>query len=99
MNKVMWFISYKLKNNVSIEEFLKASKECSEEVLSKQKGFISWEVVSIGDTWVDIVKWDTVEDAKKGETAGAKNPAAKNFYSFIDMKTCKLELYELKQTN
>lgn len=65
--------------------------------MSKQKGFISWEVLRDGDTWVDIVKWETTQDAKNGETAGAKNPDAVDFYSYINMSSCKLKLYTLEK--
>ena len=93
MSKAVWFISYKLKKDASVEDFLLASKKCHDEVLSKQKGFISWEVLRDGDTWVDLVKWETAEDAKNGETAGADNPAAHEFYSFLNMSSCKTQPY------
>lgn len=95
MPKAVWFISFKLKKGVSEDDFLIASEKCHNEVLSQQKGFISWEVLRDGDTWVDLVKWETEEDAKNGETAGAKNPAAKEFYRFINMNSCKLQLFSL----
>lgn len=98
MSKAIWFISYKLKKGVSVEEFLLASKKCNDEVLSQQKGFISWEVLRDGDTWVDLVAWESAHDAKQGETAGANNPASGAFYSFIDMSTCKLQLYAVEKS-
>lgn len=97
MPNAVWFISYKLKKGASVEDFLVASKKCHDEVLSKQSGFISWEVLRDDDTWVDLVKWETAEDAKKGETAGAKNPAAREFYSYINMNSCKLQLYTVEK--
>lgn len=99
MSNAVWFISYKLKENVSEEDFLFASEKCHNEVLSKQKGFISWEVLRDGDTWVDLIKWETADDAKKSETAGANNPAAREFYSFINMHTCKLQLFSLEKSH
>ena len=98
MSNAIWFISYKLKKGASVEEFLLASKKCNNEVLSKQKGFISWEVLRDGDTWVDLVKWETAEDAKNAETAGADNPASYEFYSFINMNSCKLQLYSIEDS-
>ena len=96
MSHAIWFITYELKKDASIKDFLAASKTCSDEVLSKQKGFISWEVLRDGDIWIDLVKWETEEDAKNGETAGANNPASHNFYSFIEASTCKLQLYSVE---
>jgi len=98
MAKAVWFISYKLKKNACVEDFLIASKKCNDEVLSKQKGFISWDVLRDGDTWIDLVKWGSVEDAKKGETAGAGNPASREFYAFINMNSCKLQLYSIEES-
>ena len=99
MSNAVWFISFKLKNGVSEEDFLLASEKCHNEVLSKQPGFISWEVLRNGDTWVDLVKWETAEDAKNGETAGASNPAAHEFYSFINMSSCKTQLFSIAKTH
>jgi hypothetical protein len=98
MPNTVWFISYKLKKDVSVEDFLLASEKCHNEVLSKQNGFISWEVLLDGDTWVDLVKWETVEDAKNGETAGATNPASHEFYSFIDFNSLKNQVYSLEKS-
>ena len=98
MSNAIWFISYKLKKGASIEDFLLASKKCNNEVLSKQKGFISWEVLRDGETWVDLVKWETAEDAKNAETAGSENPASHEFYSFINMNSCKLQLYSIEES-
>ncbi len=99
MPNAIWFISYKLKKGVSAEDFLLASEKCHHEVLSKQKGFVSWEVLHDGDTWVDLVKWETAEDAKNGETAGANNPAAREFYAYINMNSCKLQLYCIEKSH
>lgn len=99
MSHVYWFISYQLKKGVSEEEFLIASKKCNDEVLSQQKGFISWDVLRNGDTWVDLVKWETAEDAKQSERAGAGNPASREFYSFINMNSCKLQLYTIEASH
>lgn len=99
MPQAFWFISYKLKKGASVEDFLAASKKCNDEVLSKQKGYISWNVLRDGDTWVDLVKWESVEDAKKAETAGAGNPASRAFYSFINMNSCKLQPYVIEQSH
>ena len=97
MSNAIWFISYKLKKDASVEQFLLASEKCHNEVLSMQKGFISWEVLRSGDTWVDLVEWETEDDAKNGETAGANNPASLDFYSYINMNSCNLQLYTVEK--
>lgn len=95
MSHAIWSISYQLVPGTQVEEFLQASKKCHDEVLSRQPGFISWDVLRDGDTWVDLVQWETDHDAKNAETAGGGHPAARDFYSHIDMSGCKLQLYHV----
>jgi heme-degrading monooxygenase HmoA len=96
MSKTVWFISYKLKKGASVPEFLLASEACNNEVLSKKKGFISWQVLNDGDTWVDLTAWETLEDAKNAEKGdGTPNAIAKKFYSFIDFKSLKTQIYSV----
>jgi heme-degrading monooxygenase HmoA len=99
MSNTVWFISFKLKKEVSVEDFLLASEKCHNEVLSQQKGFISWEVLRNGDTWVDLVKWETMEDAKSAETAGQSNPAAHEFYACLNMSSCKMQTFTVEKTH
>lgn len=96
MSSVTWFLSFKLKKSTSVEEFLAASKRCHDEVLSQQKGFISWRVLRDGETWVDVVEWESAEDAKRAETAGGENPAALDFYSLINLNSCVLRTYSVE---
>ena len=98
MSNAVWFISYKLKKDVSVEDFLLASEKCNNEILSKQKGFISWELLRDGDTWVDLIAWETPEDAKNAETTGQTNPTAQKFYSFIDFNSLKNQVYSVEKS-
>ncbi len=76
MSNVLWFITYQLKKDVSIEDFLRASEQCNKEVLSRQKGFISWEVLRDGDTWVDLVKCEVGDGGgcQKGRNRRRRRP-------------------------
>jgi len=99
MSKAIWFISYKLKKGVSVPDFLAASEKTHNEVLSKKKGFISWEVLLDDDTWVDYIIWETMEDAKNAESDGGEpNPIALEFYSYINMNSCKSRLYSIQKS-
>ena len=93
MPNAVWLITYKLKLGSSASDFLQAAEKTKTEVLSKQKGFISWTVLVDGDTYADFVTWECMEDAKKGETAGANNPVAMEFYSFIDFATLNMQQF------
>ena len=87
MSKAAWYISYKLVAGADVDAFLLASKKCHDDSLSKSKGFISWDPLRDGDTWVDYVTFETMEDAKNAEgddNMENKHPSALAFYTFID---------------
>ena len=98
MSNAIWFISYKLKKGASVPEFLAAQEQCCKEVLSQKKGFISWQVLNTGDTWVDLCTWETMEDAKNAEKGDNKNPVAAKFYSFLDFKSMKMQSYTVERS-
>ncbi len=97
MSNAVWFISYKLKNEASASDYLAASQKVHDEILSKQKGFISWKVLKDGGTWVDLVIWETPEDAKKAETAGQNNPVAQEYYSYMDFTSMTNQMYIIQK--
>ena len=96
MQNVVWFISFKLADGASVGDFLAASKKVHDEVLSKQKGFISWNVLAHEDTWTDLVTWETMEDAVNGETAGQNNPVSHEFYAFLDPSSIESKVYTVE---
>jgi hypothetical protein len=98
MSKAVWFISYKLVEGASVSDFLLASEKVHKEIISQQKGYISWEVLTVGDTWVDLVIWETAEDAQNAKNAGRANPFASNFYSFIDESSKSSQLYSVEKS-
>jgi len=98
MPNAVWFISYKLVEGTSLTDFLLASEKCHNEVLSKRKGFISWKVLLDGDTWVDLVTWETMKDAENAESDdGDINPIAQDFYSYIDPNSLKHQLFSVEK--
>jgi len=98
VSNVIWFISYKLVEGTSAEDFLLASEKCHNEVLSKKKGFISWKVLVQGDTWVDLVTWETMDDAINAESDESEpSPTAMKFYSFIDPNSLKSQVFSVEK--
>ena len=98
MSNAVWFISYKLVKGASVEDFLQASKECNDDVLSKKKGFIEWKLLAEGDTWVDLVTWETMEDAINAEkNDGDPDPVAQKFYSFINFSSLKMQAFTVEK--
>lgn len=98
MQNAVWFISYKLVEGASVSDFLLAQEKCNNEVLSRKPGFVSWKALADGDTWVDLVTWDTMENAQNAESSDETNPAAQEFYSFIDASTLKHQCFSVEKS-
>ena len=94
MAKTAWIFSYKLRKNVSAEEFMERTQQLHDEVISKAKGFISWEHYRQGDVWTDFVLWETEEDADKATKVGQGKEVTENFYACIQMHTCRALISE-----
>ncbi|MCL2053104.1 MAG: hypothetical protein FWG90_01505 [Oscillospiraceae bacterium] len=92
MPNAVFYCSYNLKKGAVVSDFLQASENLNNEYISKQKGYISWKQLADGDTWVDFLTFETMEDVKnfeaKSDNAGE---LAKKFYSFINLNSCKVQ--------
>ena len=88
MAKTAWIFSYKLKKSVTPEEFMERTQALHDAVISKAKGFISWEHYVQDETWTDFVLWETEEDARNATTVGQGTAEAEAFYACIRMVTC-----------
>lgn len=75
MAKTAWIFSYKLKKDVNEEQFMELTQKLHDEVISKAKGFISWEHYLQDKVWTDFVLWET--------------EVTQNFYACIQMNTCR----------
>jgi len=90
MPKAIYFVSYKLKKGADIPEFLLAAKKLNDGYISKRKGYISWEQLVDGQTWADAITFETMGDVEKFEQeSGTPDELAQNFYSFINLNSCK----------
>lgn len=75
-------ISYKLANGVSEEHLLKVASEIIKTWMSKQPGFVRWQIHKNNDGgYTDIVYWKSREDAKKSEADMVNIPNAGDWYS------------------
>lgn len=91
MPKTSWIFSYKLKKNVSAEQFTALTQQLHDEVISRAKGFISWEhyLQTSNNMWTDFVLWETEEDAQNAMTVGQGKEITEQFYACIQMNTCR----------
>ena len=81
MAKTAWIFSYKLRKNVTKEEFMEATQRLHDQVISKAKGFLSWEHY-LQDSAQEV-------DARNAMEAGQGQEAAEAFYACIRMQTCR----------
>ncbi len=78
-------ISYRLAENVSEETLLKVAAEVLASWMTKQEGFIRWEVHREGDgSYTDVVYWDSEDAAKKAEADMVNIPNSKDWFYCYD---------------
>ena len=98
MSKTVMYIEFKLKKNACVSDFLASAKKLNDEYMSKQKGYLSWQqLVTDEKIWADVITWKTMEDAKAIFNPSDENPLAEEFYSFINMMSCKVRLYSIEK--
>ena len=90
MSNVVEFVSFKLNEGVSEQQFLAASDEFNAGFLSLQKGFINRKLLKNEDTWADLVLWETMEDAMNAVKAIEQSLSAKPYCEYIDENSCNM---------
>ena len=99
-SNAVWIITYKLVKGSKQEDFLFAAEQCREKVLSKKKGYISWEMLVDGDVYADLVTWETMDDAINAEKESVDiDPVAGKFYSFINHSTIKMQCFSVMSSD
>ena len=99
MSNAVFFCSFKLMKDASVPDFLSAAEKLNNEYISKQKGYISWQQLNDGDTWADYLTFDSMENVKAFEkNAENAGELAMNFYSFIDLPSCKVNYFSVERS-
>jgi hypothetical protein len=96
MSKVVLFSSYRLRPEVSIQDFLRAAESFNIEYVSKQKGYISFNLLVEGTTWADFTTFKTLGDAKNFADASDPDGLAEMFYSFIRLASRKTYFFSVE---
>lgn len=94
----IFFNSYKLKKGASVPDFLVAVENLNQEYISKQPGYLSFELMVDGETWADATTFETLEDAKRFAEAENPNPFALKFYSFLNLNSCRTNYYNMEKS-
>ena len=90
---------FNTKSGVSDTELLAASQQAHDGYLSKCKGFVSRELLKAEDgTWVDLVHFETREDAQAAAKHFPGHPATRAFEDAIDPATATMSHFEVAQT-
>ena len=98
MSNAVMLISFNLAKGVSKSDFLLAAEKVNAEFMSKQKGYISWKQLVDGDNWVDLLTWETMEDAQKAMEAGGMNDANQKFFSLLDHESVKIQFLTVEKS-
>ena len=98
MSQTVYFVSYNLVKGASVPDFLLATEKLNNEYMSKQKGYISWKQLLEGEMWVDLLTFETMEDARRISESNDPNPLAEKFYSFIDLESCKVHNFSVEKS-
>ena len=98
MPNAIFYVSYMLKKGASVPDFLLASEKLNDEYMSKQKGYISWQQGLDGETWADLITFETMADAKRVEESTDPHETAKKFYSYINLMSCKTHFFSVERS-
>jgi len=95
--KAGMIISFKLKDEVSTEDFLAVSDKIQENYLSKCKGFITRQLMVTDGVWTDWVVWETLPDAENSMSKSEENEVVKELSSMIS-EIIEQGLYSLERS-
>ena len=86
--KVLELVVYQLNEGVSREQFL-GTNDAVSTWISKQPGFISRDLVydAEGDRWVDVVWWETMENAQVAAELATTSESCSPMFALIDTES------------
>ena len=83
---------FKLMDGVAEESFLQGATNVQKGFLEKQAGYAGTRQLLKGDgaEWVDIVHWESIEDAKKAQEAAMGSETCMPMFHKIDPSSIKM---------
>ena len=98
MSNAVYTNAYNLKKGVSVPDFLLAVEQLINEHVSKQKGYVSFQLLSYGEAWRDYLMFETMDDliAFEESSRNNRNELAEKFYSFLNFFTMQSNVYSVK---
>lgn len=98
MSNVIEFASFKLKEEVTVSDFLRSSEIFNSVFLSTQKGYISRKLLHGDDMWADSVLWETMEDALKALLIAEESAEACEYVSFMDQESINVLHFSVERS-
>lgn len=90
-NLIVEIAQFKLVAGVSEEDFLQEAEAAQKNFLEKQSGYIDRELLKGKDgQWVDILHWNSMEEAQKAAEVMMSDPATQGFMQKIDPSSVKM---------
>lgn len=82
------------------EDIFDENKKLINEYVSKQKGYVSFQLLAEGDTWADSIAFEAMDNlnAFLESSENDRNELAEKFYSFLNFASCKSYIYSVEKS-
>ena len=91
------FVLFRVKNNISDDKVLTASKKAHDGFISKCNGYIERKLLKSDDNnWLDLVTWKDEQSAKKAAQEAINDPSCADYFGIIDPETIIMGHYLIK---
>ena len=86
--KTLELVVFGLKEGTTREQFL-ATNEAASKWMEQQPGFVSHELsyARAGDRWIELVRWETLEDAEAAAEAAMSSESCAPMFALIEMES------------
>lgn len=98
MSNIVEFASFNLKKESSVPDFLLVSEKFNKLFLSLQKGYISRKLLINDELWVDLIIWETMQDAQNAVNEFYKSDTAAEYMSFIEENSGEFRHFSIKKS-
>jgi hypothetical protein len=96
MSQVLEIVIYKLNDGVAAGQFTAEAAAMERDFAAKQKGFVKRVFGTSGDgQWVDVITWESMEDAHRASEAAMKSPVCAPMFSMLDEHSVKMHHFTI----
>jgi hypothetical protein len=96
MGQILEIVIYRLNDGVTDSVFLKAGEAMEQNFAGKQQGFVSRIFgKSQEGEWVDVITWQTMNDALKASEAAMKSPVCAPMFEMLDGPSVKMHHFTM----